>query len=334
MSYHHFSVEERERIYGWRLEGRSLAEIAGLMRRNKSSIGRELRRNCSLEGIYLPSSAQNMATERRKAASSHRKEWSEESLNEIKTRLSFHESPDQISHRMQRESKEAPSHETIYRMIYEDRDGMGEYSSKLRRKIKRRRARNQKKPLRGKIPNRVGIEERPPTITKGHWEGDTMIGKNHQGAIATFADRVSRFVFAWLLSNKTAPVLNQSVRALFEAGHLLNTLTFDNGLEFARHQELTEELGVSCFFADPYCSWQRGLNEHSNGLLREFIPKKTDFRKLTNPQIQLYVRMINNRPRKCLGYLTPHEVHFEHSNCHSKVFSSNLNLYCSVALQI
>lgn len=336
MSYQHFTLTEREKIYGLIQQNKSNGEIALLLGKDKTSIGRELKRNkpeLLTERDYLPSYAQGISSERRKVAGSIKKEWTEECINEIKLRLEATESPEQLRHRMKLEGKEAPSHETIYRMIYENRNEMRIYIKGLRTKRKKRKQRGLKNQKRSLIPNRVGIEERPPIEGKGYWEGDTVIGKNHQGAIATFADKTTKYFIAQLMEDKTSQSLNQATIKSFANIEFIKTFTFDNGLEFAGHEELTEILGVKCYFANPYHSWERGLNEHTNRLLRQFFPKKTDFTKIINEQVQEAVRIINNRPRKSLNYLTPNEVYFNHTNCQSKCYSSNLNLYQPVALR-
>lgn len=336
MSYQHFTLIDREKLYGLKQQGKSNGQIAFLLEKDVSSIGRELKRNkpeLLTEDDYLPSYAHKKSNERRKSANSTNKEWSEECLNEIKTRLNATESPEQLSYRMKREGKQAPSHETIYKMLYENREEMGIYLKKLRTKRKKRRQRGLKNKKRSLIPNRIGIESRPPIEGKGHWEGDTIIGKDHRGAIATYVDKTTKYFIAQLIEDKTSQSLNKATKESFSKVEFIKTFTFDNGLEFAGHEELTKILGVECYFANPYHSWERGLNEHTNRLLRQFFPKKTDFRQITNDQVQEAVRIINNRPRKSLNYLTPNEVYFNHANCQSKCYSSNLDLYQPIALQ-
>lgn len=341
MSYQHFTLEEREKLSFFKAQGKSNGWIANKFKKHKSSIGRELKRNKSFsltdsltEDYYLPSQAHKKSVQRRHKAQALNKEWSSECLEEIKLRLSNTEDPDQISKRMKAEGKIAPSHETIYKMIYENRHGMGIFYEKLRRKRKKRKKRGLKKQKRTLIPNRIGIEERVLTQEKGHWEGDTVIGKNHKGAIATFADKQSKYLIAQLMQDKTAQSLNRATIKSFKATKHLLTFTFDNGAEFSGHEKLSEKLKVKCYFANPYHSWERGLNEHTNRLLRQFFPKKTDFTKLTDADIQHAVNIINNRPRKSLNYLTANEIYFNHSNCQKKqgFYSSNLNLYKPVAL--
>jgi len=333
MSYQHFTLIEREKLFALKSQKLSNRKIALELRKHPTSIGRELKRNKLPEG-YTPCLAHEMAEIRRSEAQSQHKQWSAKCLEEIKLRLQNCEDPDQISNRMKKEGKEAPSHETIYKMIYENRHGMAVYACRLRRKHKKRKKRDLKKQRRSPIPNRVGIEQRPEIAEKGHWEGDTVIGVNHKGAIATFAEKKSKFLIAQLMQDKTAQSLNQATIESFKGVKYLQTFTFDNGGEFAKHEDLTKELKVNCYFANPYHSWERGLNEHTNRLLRQYFPKKTDFTKLTNDEVQLAVMAINNRPRKSLNYLTANEVYFNHSNCQAEFYSSNLDSYQPVALHV
>jgi transposase, IS30 family len=212
------------------------------------------------------------------------------------------------------------SHETIYQMIYTDYQGLGSYRPYLRQGQPKRRRRAQVNLKRGTIPGRVGIEERPAVADEkveiGHWEGDTVIGGNHTGIVVTYVDKASKFLLAGLAKNKTVQQVNQVTLGLFEqiATTFRKTVTFDNGKEFSAHQTLAQRLGVSCFFANPYHSWERGLNEHTNGLLRQFFPKRTNFKIVKPEQLQKVVDLINHRPRKSLDYQTPYEVLCSHSS--------------------
>jgi transposase, IS30 family len=169
-------------------------------------------------------------------------------------------------------------------------------------------------------PERVGIEHRPAIAALkteiGHWESDTMIGGNPIGILVTHVDKASKFLLAGLAKQKTMQQINQVTIGVFEAiaTAFRKTMTFDNGKEFSGHQQLTEVLGVSCYFANPYHSWERGLNEHTNGLLRQFFPKETNFKILKPESLQSVVNLINHRPRKSLDYRTPYEVLYPHSS--------------------
>jgi IS30 family transposase len=239
-------------------------------------------------------------------------------ITEVKQRLEQHHSPEQIAGRMKLEGVGKISHETIYLMIYANHQEMGIYQQYLRQKQKRRRrkGRNQK---RGGIPNRIGIEHRPKVADLkteiGHWESDTVIGKNHTGIVVTHVDKASKYLLAGLAKNKTMEEINRVTLKLFEPvkPDFRKTMTFDNGREFCGHEKLSESLKIETFFATPYHSWERGLNEHTNGLIREFYPKSTNFKIVKEEDFQKAVDFINHRPRKSLDYRTPYEVFFASS---------------------
>ena len=239
-------------------------------------------------------------------------------LEEVKQRLEHYHSPEQLSGRMKRAGLDTVSHETIYQMIYANHQGLGNYQQYLRQGQKKRRRRKGLNSKRGGIPGRIGIEHRPTIadlkIEIGHWESDTVIGVNHIGAIVTHVDKASKFLLAGLAKNKTVQQVNQVTIGLFEqmGAKFRKTMTFDNGKEFSGHQKLADTLGVSCFFANPYHSWERGLNEHTNGLLRQFFPKGTNFKIVKPEALKHVVDLINHRPRKSLDYRTPYEVLLSH----------------------
>jgi IS30 family transposase len=290
--------------------------IAQRMKRSKSSISRELKRNRINETLYLPDTAQTKMATRRQASKQLFMSVSDSTLNEIKQRLELYHSPEQISGRLKYKGLESISHETIYQMVYANHQGLGEYQRYLRQGQKKRRRRKGLYQKRGTIPGRVGIEQRPAIADEktevGHWESDTVIGVNHTGMIVTHVDKASKFLLAGLAKNKTVQQINQVTMGLFE--HIeqgfRKTMTFDNGREFCGHQKLADGLGLQCFFANPYHSWERGLNEHTNGLLRQFFPKGTNFKIVKPEALQRAVDLINHRPRKSLDYRTPYEVFY------------------------
>jgi IS30 family transposase len=165
-------------------------------------------------------------------------------------------------------------------------------------------------------PGRVGIENRPAIADEkteiGHWESDTVIGGNHIGVLVTHVDKASKFLVAGLAKDKTAREINRVTEELFQAlpREKRKTFTCDNGKEFSSHQELSRKLDVDIYFANPYHSWERGLNEHTNGLLRQFFPKGTNLKIVKPEEVKRVVNLINNRPRKCLDYRTPFEVFY------------------------
>jgi IS30 family transposase len=321
MSYTQLSLPERLRLYQLRYtEHLSISETAIIMERSKSTISRELRRNRLEEKLYLPDTAHATMQARRQQSKVPFMSIGAVVIEQIKQRLKQYHSPEQICGRIKREGFESPSHETLYQMIYANHQGLGAYRRYLRQGHQQRQRRQSINTKRGAIPGRVGIEHRPAIADlkceMGHWESDTVIGANHAGVIVTHVDKASKFLLAGLAKNKTVQQINQVTLRLFEpiANPFRQTMTFDNGKEFSGHQQLAEALGLSCFFANPYHSWERGLNEHTNGLLRQFFPKGTNFRIVKPKMLQRAVDLINHRPRKSLDYRTPYEVLFPTSS--------------------
>jgi len=312
MSYRHLTALERVKLSDLLTTTElSLRAIAKQMNRSQSSLSREIQRNCMNDKKYFPDTAQAKAEKRRQEAKPNIQAIEESCLEEIKKGLEEYHSPEQISGRMRLEGQKTLSHETIYKLIYTNYSGMGVYRKKLRQGRIRRRNRGSGKSLRGRIPGRVGIEERPEIANEkteiGHWESDTMIGGNHNGVLVTHVDKASKFLMAGLAKDKTSEAVNKVTVELFSSieSEKVVTMTSDNGKEFTQHEELSRILGVSCYFANPYHSWERGLNEHTNGLIRQFFPKKTNFRIVKREEVNKVVNQINNRPRKSLGYRTP-----------------------------
>ncbi|MGH2415573.1 MAG: IS30 family transposase [Microcystaceae cyanobacterium] len=317
MSYSQLSASERHRLYQLRTTtDLSLRAIALELGRNQSTLSRELARNQTDGGIYLPDRAQQKMAQRRSQSKTTFSSISEECVAEIKARLQQYHSPEQIAGRLRREGSSLLSHETIYQMIYANHEGMADYQQYLRQRRGKRRKRGGSNSKRGQIPGRVGIEHRPAIadakLEIGHWESDTMIGGNHSGVIVTHVDKASKFLVAGLGKNKTSAQVNQVTISLFSqvSDEQRHTMTFDNGKEFIGHGELSQALGICCYFANPYHSWERGLNEHTNGLLRQFFPKQTNFRIVKPEALAKAVTLINNRPRKSLDYKTPYEVFY------------------------
>jgi len=320
MSFVHLTTSERSELYKLRVTDQlSMSEIGRRLNRNKSTISRELSRNTDeRHSVYFPDTADALMKARRKQAKVRFQSISAETLNEVKQRLEQHHSPEQLAGRMERKGLGKISYETIYLMIYANHQEMGIYQQYLRQKQKQRR-RKSHNPKRGGIPNRVGIENRPKIADLkteiGHWESDTVIGCNHTGIVVTHVDKASKYLLAGLAKNKTMAEINRVTLKLFEPIESTSrkTMTFDNGREFCGHENLSERLQIDTFFANPYHLWERGLNEHTNGLIREFYPKSTNFRIVKEENFQKVVNLINHRPRKSLDYLTPYEVFFTSS---------------------
>ncbi len=317
MSHKHLNIEQREHLY--QLQGRgnlSQRQMAVLVGCHQSTVSRELQRNRSALGVYLPDTAQAKSEERRKKAKQPFENVTESMIASVKEGLEKYHSPEQIAGRLQKEEKKSLSHETIYQLIYQNYQGCGEYRKYLRRGRGKRKRRGGAKRLRGGIPGRVGIENRPAIAGEkteiGHRASDTVIGGNHLGVIVTHVEKASKFLVAGLARDKTAREINRVTEELFKTIPVekRKTLTCDNGKEFSGHRELSELLGVDIYFATPYHSWERGLNEHTNGLLRQFFPKGTNLKIVKREELTKIIDLINHRPRKCLDYRTPFEVFY------------------------
>ena len=311
--YHHLTYEQRCQIET--LKGRvSQAEIAKKIGVNRSTIFRELGRNSGPAGYFFKQ-AQELSIAKRKMASHVALKMTPSSIELIEKRLAEKWSPDQISGYFKAHGIMDISHESIYRHVWADKALGGALYKHLRRTGKKYNRRGAKMAGRGLIPYRVDIDQRPKIVEEkvriGDIEGDTIIGAQHKGAILSYVDRHSKYTKLALLPNKKAEsVLIGTKQTLLPFKHRLHTLTFDNGKEFAGHADLAQILGVNCFFAKPYHAWERGLNEHTNGLIRQYFPKSMPFDILCHARVQEVEDALNSRPRKILGYKTPREVFF------------------------
>ena len=313
MNYTHLTQEERYQIHSLKAQGISQACIGAELGRSASSICRELARNGTQAG-YRPKQAQSQAElrqgQRRNARQFEASDWQ---LVELYLRL--HLSPQQVSDRLALEGRLIISTESIYQYAYADKAQGGDLVTYLRcQKVRRKRYASGHE-RRGVLKNRIGIEHRPAVVELknriGDWEGDTVIGKGHKGALVTLVERKSRYTLAHPLASKHSAGVTQAIVDLLRPHKkVCKTLTFDNGKEFAEHAFIGNCLDAKVYFAHPYCSWERGLNENTNGLLRQFFPKKSSLLKVTKAQVDEAVYRLNHRPRKCLGYRTPHEVFY------------------------
>ncbi|MDX7989413.1 IS30 family transposase, partial [Xenorhabdus sp. 12] len=209
-------------------------------------------------------------------------------------------SPEQAVGYLKREKAISLHHETVYRFIYKDKNNGGDLWQHLRIAKKPYRKRYGSYERRGKIKNRVSIDNRPKVVeTKqriGDWEGDTIVGKDHNSALLTLVERKSLFTVMIKLENKTAEeVTKAATRHLCFIKHKIKTITFDNGLEFADHESLSKNLGAKIYFAHPYSPWERGINENTNGLIRDYFPKGTDFNQVSELEINLVANRLNKR---------------------------------------
>ena len=310
MSHTHFTIDERESILEFLALGFSKAKIARKLDKHRSSIGREIERN-TINGKYKPHKAQNLYSQRKKKGGAKQKLRNSILLLGIQDKLEEGWTPEQISGRGKLKGEFNISFKTIYSAI-EKGLLLANTLELLPRKGRKRKKGT--KETRGRIPNKKMIEERPKEANDrseiGHFESDTIIGSGKQGAIMTYVCRKSRFLIAELMDDRRAETFNQATLENFKyiSSKDVKTFTSDNGKEFSKFKELENKLGVTCYFANPYHSWERGTNENTNGLLRRFYPKGTDFKILTKKEVNKAVWAINNRPRKCLGFKTPLEI--------------------------
>jgi IS30 family transposase len=297
--------------------GLSSAEIARRIGRHRGSVGREIKRNTHPStGVYFYDDAQRIAQERCSNASRRYKLDQGPLGDVVRSGLQKHWSPEQIVGRIAEDHPHDQSMrisiEAIYKWVY--RNATEGWHCFLRSRRPRRRRQIPNRGFRGQIPGRVGIEHRPAVVDDrkrfGDWEADTMQGAKGTGGLATHVERRSRFTLARRIANQRASTFTRATLRLYRAipSYLCRTMTCDNGKEFSEFKTFEKQLEMQVYFARPYAAWERGTNENTNGLLREFFPKGTDFTKVTDRQVAKAVKMLNNRPRKCLNYRTPHEV--------------------------
>jgi len=314
MSYTQLTMDDRIEIYALKKAGLNQTEIATQIGCHKSTISRELSRNTGQRG-YRVKQAQTKALQRRTEKVAPRISVAVWRL--VETLLRQELSPEQVKGRLVLEGQPPVSHERIYQYIYEDKAKGGDLHSFLRCQ-KERKKRYGSSNRRGKIPNRVSIEARPAIVDGrnriGDWEADTIIGKGHSGAIVSLVERASRYTLLRRLPGKHAgPVRDAIIDLLTPFKERVFTITKDNGLEFARHEDVANALDADVYFAHPYHSWERGLNENTNGLVRQYAPKKRTFDHVDDDLIDMITHKLNHRPRKSLSYRTPHEVFFNTS---------------------
>jgi IS30 family transposase len=310
--YKQLSYKERYQIYALIKEGLNYTQISNNIGVHKSTISREIRRNSDSKQAYNPEIASIRAFARHKYKNKFIK-LTKNVQRHIKRYLKLEWTPEQISAILKAKGITYISHESIYQYIYNNKANGGKIYKYLPRKMKKYNKRDSIYISRGQISNRVSISKRPRIVDKklrvGDFEVDTIIGKYHQGAIVTIVDRKSKFTIMRKVPTKEAQgVTTAIIELLRPIKDVIHTITSDNGKEFSAHQKIAKELDIDFYFCDPYSSWQRGLNENTNGLIRRFLPKKTDFSIVSNREILMIQNRLNNRPRKTLGFKTPSEV--------------------------
>ena len=312
-TYTRLTEDERYQIYEDKFMGLSHREIAKKLTRHHSTISREVSRNRGLRG-YRPRQAYHVAQQRHQLKPNNIK-MTADVQRLVSKHIKKDWSPEQIQGRLRQEGYPMVCYSTIYRFIQDDKAVGGQLYKHLRHS-KSYKKRMGKAEARGQIIGRISIDERLGIVNQkvrlGDWEADTVIGKGHKGVLVTLAERVSKkTLIAHVQSKHAAGVTAAIVRLLKAEKPNLHTITFDNGKEFAYHRQISEALDVDGYFAHPYHSWQRGLNENHNGLIRQYLPKGMALNEITRKEIRIIQDKLNNRPRKTLGYKTPNEVYEE-----------------------
>jgi IS30 family transposase len=311
----HLTFEQRCRIEVLHGAGFTQAEIAASVGTSQSAVSRELARNRGQRG-YRCKQAQQKAEARRSAASAVPRKMSEAMIAAIEGKLCSEQlSPQQISGWLATTQSVSVSHERIYLHIWADKRAGGVLFKELRRRGKRYNRRSAKSAGRGVIPGRIDISERPAIVEQrvriGDWEADTIVGAGRRGAILSLVERFTKFT---LLHKLDAATSEQTTRALIRRLRpyrpFVHTITADNGKEFAGHRKVAKSLGAGFYFATPYHAWERGLNENTNGLVRQYFPKGASLATVTQRDVRRVQNLLNSRPRKTLAYKSPNEVFF------------------------
>lgn len=312
LCYNHLTKDDRIVIKTLLQEQRCLQYIADQLGRSLSTIKREIKRNSGLRG-YRPKQAQEKSDARLYATRVGK--MTPEVLCYVEEKICAKFSPEQVSSTMEDAIGVRISHERIYQHLWSDKRSGGNLYTHLRiASGKKSRKRYGKKDWRGRIPGRVDIDERPKIVDKkkriGDWEADLVCGVHHRGFLVTLVERKSKFTLIGHVVKKTAEsVTAEIIRLLKKERPRVHTITYDNGREFCGHQEINTALESASYFAKPYHSWERGLNENTNGLIRQYLPKKTDLRQIAPDYIQFIQDQLNGRPRKTLDYATPESVY-------------------------
>ena len=312
MAYKRVTAGERTLIYEWKQAGFGIRETARLLMRSASSISREIKRNTGFCN-YRPKQAHEAATAR--AQRSGTRSFTKDVQDEVDARLREGWTPDMIGQRAKLEGRPWVSRETIYKHVYADAKTGGTLWTHLPRS---KRKRNRRCPRldgrgRGRISNQRMIDTRPVEVETrqavGHWEGDLINGAHETGNLVTLVERNTRFTLIGRTDSKEADEVTRVICALFETlpQKVRTGITFDNGKEFSRHEEIARRTHMDVFFARPYHSWERGTNENRNGMIRRLHPKKSSFAGIGGKELECIDRFVNDRPLKCLGWMTPRE---------------------------
>lgn len=315
MAHAHITKEQRYKIESLLELDYAQTDIAEKLGKDRSAISREIRSNCYPNGKYKAAHANKLSRERRKAGRRKAKKLVKDPRlrRAVINRLKQKDSPEQIAGRRKKDGEEYVAHETIYQYIYTEKPELVSLLRQKKGKYRRRHG-TRKRAKQRELAKKTWITDRPESINNreepGHWEGDTIVGQERTTGIATHVERVSGYGLAVKLGRVTAESMHEATVKGFKKIPRYKRLseTNDNGKEFSHHERTERALGMKQYFALPYHSWERGTNENWNGLLRQFFPKGSSFATVTQDDVDRAVYNLNHRPRKRLGYLTPHEV--------------------------
>jgi len=311
----HLTKEQRYTISVMKQKKHSQKVIAETIGKDKSVVCRELKRNCDKRSGEYNDDLAHRKYCKRLQEKPKKISFTADVKEYVVSKLNDDLSPEQIAGRAKYDGVQCVSHETIYKHVWKDKKQGGDLHLHLRHKGRKYRKRGNAKDKRGIIRNRVDIDLRPKIVDEkirfGDCEIDTVIGKNHKGALLTINDRVTSLVWIQLLTGKEAePLTEKTIEIMMPVKNMMHTITADNGKEFAGHEKIAKELDIDIYFAKPYHSWERGANENTNGLIRQYFPKGSSFENITNEQVNYVQNKLNNRPRKKLGFLTPNEFFY------------------------
>jgi IS30 family transposase len=314
-TYVHLTADERDRISALRAAGQSLRQIAQALSRDHSTISRELRRNAPPvhKGYYLSHKAHERSVKRKSQAHKRERLKNDQIRQYVEDTLSLGWTPEEMANRLPIAQKgQSISHEAIYQYLYTDRPDLVPCLPRHHRKrLKRGHSRKHRT---SHIPNKISIEERPHFIDKrnqeGHWERDSLVSRASKPCLDVKVERKSRYVIIDKLQRNAAEAVSQSLILHLKTfpENLRRSCTYDNGSENTNHEQINGALGTKSYFCHPYASWEKGTVENTNGLIRRFFPKKTDFATVSIDEVKTVEFLLNNRPRKCLNYQTPTEV--------------------------
>lgn len=321
--YKQLMSDERDLIAVHYANGHSISDIAKLIGRNKSTVSRELTRNSSKSTkTYLSNQAHKRAQERKKEAAMKEELKCHKIINFVKNKLKEGWSPEIIAGELALDPSNLKiSHESIYLYIYKKRPDLVQYLARSHKKRFKRIPQSNKK--NNRIPHRISIDQRPEEINNrsqfGHWESDAVVSKQSKVALSVTIERISRLVKIKKIKQNKADMFSRAIIRRMKGlpACARRSITYDNGSENTQHEFINDQLNTDSYFCNPYHSWEKGAVENINGLIRRFFPKKTDFAKITHKKIKEVEFLLNNRPRKCLGFKTPNQVFLEQSVAHA-----------------